>query len=248
MFGGRVNNNGTDVCVAGEEKECTGGTEGTGNGEFSWAIEKAYIAVGPGGDVYVGNKARVEVFEQSGAWKENISLSALSSEGKVTALAVNTAGDVYVKDEGVPGVREFEPDGVEMGVRLDETGGEAVESIALDGSGNVFISEGKAQAFEPCKCDFLEYGPSGEELESFGTGTLVVMTAALAFDESNDELYVYGSNLEGKAEEFGTAEEYGHYGVWAFPVPAPGPSIESGSEKATPELRGAASFEATINP
>ncbi len=173
MFGGHVNKNGTDVCVAGEEKECEAGTEGTGDGEFSWAYEKAYIAVGEDGDVYVGDKARVQVFEPSGAWKENISLSALSSEGKVTALAASSAGDVYVKDEGVPGVREFEQGGMEMPIRLDEAGGEAVESIALDGSGDVFISENRANGSEPCKCDFLEYGPSGEELERFGGNTLV---------------------------------------------------------------------------
>ncbi len=70
----------------------------------------------------------------------------------------------------------------------------------------------------------------------------------MAFNDANDELYAYGSDVEGKAGEYSYAEEYGHLGVWAFPIPAPGPSIESGTERATPELRGAANFEATINP
>lgn len=157
MFGGHVNKNGTNVCVAGEE--CQGGTEGTGNSEFSEVYQKAYIAVGPGGGVYVGDKARVQIFEPSGAWKQNISLSALSSEGKVTALAVNPAGDVFVKDEGTHGVRELEPPlFLESPAKFDE-GSEVVQSIALDGSGNLFISENKANYGEPCTCDFKEYSP-----------------------------------------------------------------------------------------
>jgi Tol biopolymer transport system component len=232
MFGGHVNKTtGGDVCVAGEA--CGAGTEGTGDGEFSWASNHAYVAVGPGGDVYVGDKARVEVFEPSGAWKENISLSALSSEGKVKALEVNAAGDVFVKDEGVPGVREFEPGGIEMPVKFDE-GSESVESVALDAAGDVFVSDTSGGPH------FLKFGPSGEELADFGGSTLVSTTPAMVFDEALGELLVYGTDeLTG---------EYGHYGVWGFPVPAAGPLVEPGSEKATPALRGAATLEATVNP
>jgi hypothetical protein len=237
MFGGHVNKNGTNVCVAGEE--CQTGTEGTGDGEFSETFGKAYIAVGPGGKVYVGDKARVQILEPSGAWKENISLSALSSEGKVTALAVNSVGDVFVKDEGVPGVRGFEPGGIEMAAKFDE-GSELVESIALDASGDLFISENKATFSEACKCDFVEYSPSGQQLASFGGHTLISLTSSMAFDEALGELLVYGTDKE--------TLEYGHDGVWAFPVPPAGPLIEPRTETATPELRGAATLEATVNP
>jgi hypothetical protein len=240
MFGGHVNRTTSgDVCVAGEA--CGLGTEGVGDGEFSWSFNRAIIAVGPGGKVYVGDKARVQVFEPSGAWKENISLSALSSEGKVTALAVNAAGDVFVKDEGVPGVREFEPGGIEMAAKFDE-GSELVESIALDGSGDVFISENKASEGEPCKCDFLEYAPSGQQLENFGGSTLMSIASGMVLDEALGELLVYGTDAQ-----IGNTE-YGHYGVWAFPLPSPGPLIEPGSAKGTPELRGAAALEASVNP
>ncbi len=245
MFGERVNKNGTNVCLAVEATECQAGTEGEGDSEFDWVAQKATIAVGPGGDVYVGDKARVQVFEPSGVWKETISLAALSSEGKVTALAVNALGDVFVKDEGVPGVREFEPDGIEMLAKLDEDS-EAVESIALDASGDVFISEkegeqGVGTSLVSCdRCDFLEYSPSGEQLESFGGGTLVRTMSAMVFDDALNELLTYGTDAE--------TGEYGHYGVWAFPLPAPGPLVELGSEKATAEPRGAARLEALVNP
>jgi hypothetical protein len=249
MFGGHVNKNGTNVCTASEEKECQGGTEGTGNGEFSGVFERAYIAVGPGGDVYVGDKARAEVFEPSGVWKENLSLSALSSEGHITALAVNSAGDVFVKVQGVPGVRGFEPGGIEMAVKFDE-GSEAVESIALNEAGDLFVFEkegGERQeanaTYIPCeKCDFLEYDPSGLQLASFGRGTLAYTKAGMVIDDKLKELLVYGSDQGPKNLE------YGHLGVWAFPLPSPGPLVEPGSEQATPELRGAATLEGLVNP
>ncbi len=236
-FGERVNKNGTNVCLAVEASECQAGTGGEGDSEFDWITQEATIAVGPGGDVYVGDKARVQVFEPSGAWKETISLAALSSEGKVTALAVNALGDVFVKDEGVPGVREFEPDGMEMLAKFDENS-EAVESIALDASGDVFIAEKEGV---PCdRCDFLEYSPSGEQLESFGGKTLVRTMSAMVFDDALNELLTYGTDAE--------TREYGHYGVWAFPLPTAGPLVESGSEKVTAESRGAATLEALVNP
>ena len=238
-FGGHVNaRTGEDVCTASEISACQQGTEGTGNGEFS---SYSAVAIGPGGDVYVGDKARVEVFLSSGVWKENISLSSLSSEGSVVALAVNPTGDVYVKDTGVPGVREFEPNGTEMSTRLDEAGGETVRSITLDSSGDVFLSENNEST--PCTCDFLKFSPTGQELDSFGGKSLVFMTSAVAFDNATEELYVYGDN-DPNTEDI----EYGHYGVWAFAVPAPGPVIGLGSENGTPEPRGAAKFEVTVDP
>ncbi len=63
MFGGHVNQNGGDTCMAGEA--CTHGSEGSADGEFSgWQPMAAQsIAVGPGGMVYVGDEARVQVFD-----------------------------------------------------------------------------------------------------------------------------------------------------------------------------------------
>jgi hypothetical protein len=240
-----------NVCIAGEK--CIGGTPGVGDGEFEWnSIHHSYIAVGPGGLVYVGDKARVQMFESSGEWKENISLSALSSEGTVTAFAVNAAGDVFVKDEGVSGVRELESSlFLESPVVLDE-GSEIVESIALDSAGDVFVSENNIRHTEeePCTCDFLEYGPSGQELADFGGGTLVYMTSGMAFDDALGELLVYGTDaIESAALKEKPDSEYGHYGVWAFTAPLAGPLVEPpSSEKATPKARGHATLEAVVNP
>ncbi len=244
MFGGHVNRNGSNVCVSSEEAECQAGTQGEGNGEFeALPNDSADVAVGPGGDVYVGDKARVQVFEPSGVWKESISLSALSHEGVVTALAVNALGDVFVKVEGVPGVHGFEPNGLEMLAKFDE-GSETVESIALGASGDLFVSENKVDkgnSGEPCVCDFKEYGPAGEPLASFGGHILVYMASGMVFDEALKELLTYGTDDD-------SSEEYGHYGVWGFVVPPPGPVVEAGSEKVTAEPRGAALFEGLVDP
>lgn len=233
MFGGGVNEtkDGTpgateaekDVCLASEK--CTAGAEGTGDGQFEWAYDShGILAVGPGGSVYVGDRARVEVFEASGAWKENISLASLSSEGKVTSLAVNAAGDVFVKDEGVPGVHEFEPGGVEMPVEFDE-GSESVEAITLDPAGDVLIAD-SSTGFH-----VLKYDPAGKELDRFGSNAAHV-TKGMAFSDAlgKEELYVSDETS----------------GVAILVVPPVGPLVEG--ESATPGLRGTATFEATVDP
>ena len=238
MFGGHVNKTtGGDVCTA--EEACGAGTKGAGDGEFDWSDYLTdNIAVGPGGEVYVGDRARVEVFEPTGAWKENISLTGLSAEGGVTALAVDAAGDVFVKVEGVPGVHEFEAGGREAAKFAE--GSESVAGLAVNAVGDLFVSEDQNNLSSSCSCDFIEYSPSGQQLERFGGHTLIYLTSSMALDEAKGELLVYGSNQN--------TTEYGHFGVWAFPTPAPGPLVETGTELATPEPRGAATFAAVVNP
>lgn len=226
MFGGGVNETtGGDVCVAGEA--CGRGAQGTANGQFEWAYQPAgIIAVGPGGQVYVGDKARVEIFEPSGAWVKNISLSGLSAEGKVTSLAVNSSGDIFVKVQGVTGVHELEPSGVEVAVKLDE-GSEAVEALTGDSAGDLFVAD-SGGGFH-----ILKYDASGRHVDTFGTNT-ATETRGVALSEASHELYVAG---------------YYESRIWTIPEPvSAGPWIEPGSETANPELRGAATFQATVDP
>jgi hypothetical protein len=234
-FGGHVNAiTGGNVCVLGES--CKEGTQGTANGEFEWANNVAsYIAVGPGGAVYVGDRARVEVFEPSGAWRENVSLTGLSSTGKVTALAVDSTGDMFVKDgdnrferEGaVPGVREFGPNGTEKLTQFD-AGSESVEAITLDAKGDLFVADSTG-GFH-----VLKYDPAGKELESFGSKT-AAGTKGIVFSDALGELYV--SNVSSSFSS-----------VWVLTPPPPGPLVEAGSESAIPGQRGHATLEARVNP
>jgi hypothetical protein len=225
MFGGGVNaTTGGNVCVAGEA--CKDGTLGILDGQFEWAYRGSYIAVGPGGAVYVGDRARVEVFEPSGAWRENISLAGLSSTSQVTALAVDASGDMFVKDREVSGVRELEPNGIAKATQFD-AGSESVEALALDGSGDLFVGDSSGGF------PVLEYGPAGEELSSFGSKT-VTATQGMAFADGSGQLYV-GNFIE-------------ESDVWILTPPPPGPLVEPGSVSASPGERGRAGLEATIDP
>jgi hypothetical protein len=225
MFGGGVNKtSGGDVCAAGEE--CGRGEEGEANGQFLWFYHpNGIIAVGPQGRVYVGDKARIEVFEPSGAWTEDISLSGVSPTGKVTALAVDSAGDVFVKDSEAAGVREFTPFGVETATEFD-AGSTSVGAIALDASSHLFVAD-FGGGFH-----VLEYDSTGNELENFGLNAAKEATG-MAFSDALGELYMSTG---------------GEDTVRTLAPPPPGPVVESASESVTPGRRGAATLEAAVDP
>ncbi len=227
MFGGHVNQTtGGNVCVAGET--CGPGVTGTAGGEFSsWSSLGSFIAVGPGGAVYVGDQGRVEAFGSSGVWKENISLSGLSSTTSPSALAVDSAGDVYVSEEGVAGVHEFEPNGTEKGLTFDSTS-TSVTAVALDPSGTVYVADSSG-GFH-----VLEYNPAGEERASFGSKAVAGSNHGMAFSDTTNELYA-------SAYEEGTASS-----VSVLTPPPPGPLVVD--ESGTPGPRGTATLEATVDP
>jgi hypothetical protein len=210
-----------NVCNAGEKCEAHG-TLGTADGEFSVGFSISSIAVGPTGDVYVGDKARVQVFEQSGAWKENISLTALSSSAAPSAVAVDSSGDVYVADEGVPGVHEFEPNGTEKAFTFDSAS-TTVTAIALDSSNDLYVGD-SAGGFH-----VNEYDPAGKQTASFARNTVGGASKGLAFSNVTGE--VYADSLTS---------------VWAISPPAPGPLIEG--QSATAQSRGAAVLQAPVDP
>ncbi len=232
MFGGDVNaTTGGDVCLAGES--CKAGTEGTADGQFEWADHAANIAVGPGGAVYVGDRARVQVFSAAGVWRKNISLAALSGEGKVTALAVDAAGDMFVADQEVAGVHEFAPNGTEGAVVFDPASTN-VEALAVNGAGDLFVGDSSGSTYGAFHV--LEYSPADEELESFASKTVFPGAGGMVFSESAGapgEVYV---------------SDPGRDNVWVLPVPGPGPLVESDSEFSTAGQRGVATLEATVNP
>jgi DNA-binding beta-propeller fold protein YncE len=233
MFGREVNENKSDVCLAGEK--CQAGVAGTADGQFNWAYEGSYIAVGPGGKVYVGDKGRVQIFESSGAWKENISLAGLTheEEGEVveaqpTALAVDSpGGDVFLTTRGVEGVREFEPSGKEKSTQFDKES-LSVAALAVDESGDLYVGDSSG-GFH-----ILKYDPAGKELATFGSNT-IESSRAMAFANTPGEVYVAGSAIE-------TSE----FRVFVFTPPPPGPVIDS--ESGSPGLKGTAKLEAQINP
>jgi hypothetical protein len=239
MFGGDVNEKtGGNVCVKGEA--CKSGTVGAADGQFDLAPYKNVIGVGPEGRVYVGDRARVQIFEPSGAWRENISLSGLSSTGRVSALAVDSTGDMFVKigsrvqaEGAVPGVREFAPNGTEDATQFD-VGSETVEALAVDGSGDVFVGDSSNGG------KVLEYDPTGKKLTSLGLNT-PEFAKGIAYAAGLGALYVSGERSPGQ----GQIEQ----AVWILTLPVLGPpTIEADSLSATPSPRGHASLTAKFNP
>jgi len=229
MFGGEVNEtNHGNVCLVGEK--CQAGKAGTLDGQFEWSFNGSYIAIGPGGNVYVGDKARVQVFDPSGVPlpPKGISLTSLSSEGQVSAMAVDSTGDVFVKDSEASGVRELEPDGKEK-IGFD-TGSFEIQAIALDATGNVYVEDSEGGYH------FSKYDPAGNELASFGFNTIEFSLGGLAFAEGSGALYAAGTNLTSQPR------------VFVFTPPPPGPLIEQYDESATAEKHGAAKFDAVIDP
>jgi hypothetical protein len=147
-----------NVCTAASGNVCQAGTAGTGEGEdeFEWAVG-SFIAVGPDGNVYVGDENRVQEFEPTGAYLGQI---ALPGVGKITALAVGPSGSVYVGSTLLAGVHVYNAAGSQQSEI--STGGATVDALALDSSGDLLVGESEP----PYRV--TEYGPSGSRLASFG--------------------------------------------------------------------------------
>jgi hypothetical protein len=205
----------------------------TGNGHLS---ASRVVAVGPEGKVYAGDRARVQVYEPSGVWLESISLAGLSSNGSPEALAVDGSGDIFVKDFGVPSVRELEANGTEKATQFD-AGSEKVLALAVDGSGDLFVGE-TSVLNSPGTYRVLEYSPVGEQIASFGNESSLGFREGIAFASVLGVGELYVTNI---------TETTAYVSVEPTSVAGP-PVIEPGSVSSTPGQRGKASVAATIDP
>jgi WD40-like Beta Propeller Repeat len=213
---------------------CQAGAPGTADGQFEWSFQGSYITVGPSGRVYVGDRARVQVFEPSGVWRESISLAGVAPEGQVTALAVDANGNMFVKDNEAVGVQEFEPNGTQKATQFD-AGSYPIEGLAVDGSGDLYLGD------ESGGFHVLKYDPAGKEIASFGSKTIVGFGGmAFADAPAPGELYVAGSTSENQRSSEPRV-------VILTPPPA-GPLVEPGSESAKPGAGGEAKLEAQVIP
>jgi hypothetical protein len=220
MFGKEVNEDGTNVCVAGEK--CRPGKEGAGNGEFD-DITGA-IAVGPNGDVYVGGDNRVQVFGPEGLFVEQFALAT----GRTHSIAVDGAGDFYVVSLEPSNLSEYDSSGVLLRT-LDGEGGP--QAVALDASGDVFVDDLTLSNPVGEEHHLLEFGPGGEELASFDPGTEKLDSGeGIAFGESIGRLYVLNQEV-----------------VRVVSVPSPGPELAGGVSVSGIEPL-AVTLGATVNP
>lgn len=171
MFGGEVNKTtGGNVCTQAQVEggdTCGSGISGTEPGYFGIenvvASHGSYIAAGPEGSIYVGDKNRIQVFDSSGAYQRSLPLPEAGNPG---ALAIDpVSGDLYFAF--VQGTEGQKP-GV---YRLSATSGSVLAKLAVqwpirlatDGSGNVYVAT-ELTALE--EADVLEFDPAGDEVAS----------------------------------------------------------------------------------
>jgi NHL repeat len=205
MFGAQVNESarrrheraGEDRCPVRPGDRCRKGVKEGGRGHFEFAVEGNFVAVGPHGDVYVGDRNRVEVFSENGVFRREVALSPAprSSGGElggVSGLLVDSAGDLYVIRNGVSGVREYAPDGRALR-SFDDKGEPAwpegpAPAMELDGAGHLLID-----AFDGRHHAMLEYSLGGRLLARFDEGQEDALHG-LAYGPGAGKLYLINTS------------------------------------------------------
>lgn len=184
-------------------------------GEFDRLSENT-IAVDSAGTVYVGDVGRVQEFGEGGLFERQVTLPG---DGRIEALAVSVAKDLYVVS-GEGGVHEYAGcsvscTGVEVGTPIDPSTYSTV--IALGSAGEVFLEAGGR---------ISEFEPGGAEVANFPCSP---EASSMIFVDSSDKLYVLSA---GEVQLIGP--------------PAKGPLVES--EEATAEPAETATLKASFDP
>jgi hypothetical protein len=238
MFGGGVNQtahdhheaSNEDVCPVHPGDQCTAGTQGSADGQFEFTVEGSFIAVGPGGTVYVGSYDRIEEFSPEGIYQSQIKLrpepevTGSREVGGTSGLAINAQGDLYVIRHGIAGIDEYEPAG-NLIRNLDNDGEPAyaegpTPTIAVSPAGDVFVD-----VHVDGQHHIDEYDAAGARITSFDYGAEDGLHG-IAYDERSDALYIVN-----------TSPTTAH--VRVLTPPPPPPFISISSELATlliPEL------------
>jgi hypothetical protein len=182
-FGGGVNQTARehhdradeDVCPVRRGDVCGKSSDGHAGGQLEITVEGSFIAVGPHGTVYVGQRNSVKTFSPDGRYLSRITLTPppITSEGReaggVSQLVVDRSGKLYVVRHEVVGVDVYLPSG--KLVRTLEPGGVPTydegptPALALDPAGDLFVD---VYADETHRID--EYNPSGVRIASFDRG------------------------------------------------------------------------------
>ena len=185
-------NNRVEEFTTGGQFVATIGGPGTGNGQFT---DPEGVAVDSSGDVYVADTAgnRVEEFSPAGAFIKEITAGMSNPQG----LAIDAAGDLWVAQNGMTdtsedSVVEYSPAGAEIlslggGNNSNYAGMSNPSDVALDGQGNVYVTEPDYDLVQEFNADGVyegEFGTPGKDR----AGTLYLPSAVAA--TSDGQVYV----------------------------------------------------------
>ena len=147
---------------------------GTPGGSFAPSKSTApQLAADAAGRVYFPNDstATVQVFDSSGTLKESISCSACAggSFGKLTGVALDSAGNLYAVDiNGVGRVVKFKASGGSFTYDSVLQSGEGAVAVAVDPSSNdVFVGD-----LDNATYHVVAYDSTGTQFDDFGGGVI----------------------------------------------------------------------------
>ncbi|HEX3174220.1 MAG TPA: hypothetical protein VHQ43_08385, partial [Solirubrobacterales bacterium] len=209
MIGGKVNK--TKVEAAAPEAQqnrcpidpgdvCQAGTTGTGNGQFSAWPAGSLIAVGTANRLFVGDKARIQVFNSDGSFKEVLpDPNALLTGKTVQSLGSEKTGNLFASLESSKNVLKINGT---TGARQCRALVETPRALAADQQGNLYVFD--ATDNEEVDPQVRKFGPKcseGEtltEAESFGSGELKasfgIAAGSACFNNPTKEADVYVSS------------------------------------------------------
>jgi hypothetical protein len=175
---------------------------------FHGVFTAVQIATDAAGNVYLPVAPSNEVLEYKPseclALPEPCTLTPIktftgSGEGVLkepTGVVVDSAGNLWVAAAGSSRIVELDPTGtpVEINGKPVEISSEGVQSVALDGEGDVLAIVNNGADFcgtlkPPCE-HLVEYSPTGSQLADVGAGNFGPFHGMLAVDGSSGRVYV----------------------------------------------------------
>jgi hypothetical protein len=262
MFGGGVDQTtGGDVCTAASGDLCGLGSNGTGEGEFSFEIGSngLYVGVGPAGNIFVIDSSevpgefrkysiRLQRFEPSGAVLTPQHILVTAQPEGARGLAVDSTGDLWITTQAA--LEKFAANGTPLlsgpialpspwGITVNSEAGQfPKDSVMVSAFGELPVGTG----------DLTLYGSDGSVLKRFGYGAFTVGSPPTRFQI--DSLATFASSLGDifASQSRGANPGGGEGRVFSLDFPPPGPLFFPAPCTAEPVGNTSATLKAEINP
>jgi DNA-binding beta-propeller fold protein YncE len=218
------------------------GSPGSGEGQFGDGEDP--IAVGSGGNVYVGDtrgseseglKPRVEKFDEGGTFGEALELGQ-HGRLKEGGLAVASSGAIYAAFDGAEGIFKYHPNGTEYSAPYPLASGHPFESLAVAPSGDVYAgqTEQKAGPKGGGWHLFAHFDAAGNVVRRFHYEERRSLSGLAFFHSEAGDVYTTEASI------------FGGESVRYLSSPSPGPLVASLEANAVGNV--AATLGAEVNP